>query len=228
MATRPSAPAVSPVRLPGAGLLAAVFAIQLALMPAFLIEGDAVAVRAITARILHAGSWSIPAAAAGLLEDFGENPGQYFFLHPDGDRLYSKYGALNPLLYVPPVWAHRRLTGIENPLVFSHSMVFLLNLYNIVFALLIAHRLIRIAGLYSERRSSIWIHVLGSLYATFLWYYLRAQGGEIFQVFFFLCVCDHFLRALRGVPGHLAGALLWLAGCHRLPSRRATRSDCIP
>ena len=192
-----------------AALLLLVAVVQLATMPTFAIRGDPIAIRGAAAGLLHFGTLGIPADAKPYLKSLAATPGKYFFEHESHDRLYSKYGILNTLLFIPPLAADYFATGQADPYRRTGTLILFLNLYNVVFALAIAWLLYRIAGLYSEKRRTRWFFVLTTLYATFLWYYLRAQSSEILQVMFMLGLYDQAVRYLRsGRPRSLLTASL--------------------
>src|SRR6185295_16935508 len=92
---------------------------------------------------------------------------------------------------------YERPTASQNLPFYTHSLVFMLNLYNVALSLLIAWYLYQLAGLYVARALTRSLFVLAVFYSTFLWNYLRAQSSEIFQVLFFAGFFYHFMLFVR-------------------------------
>ena len=147
-------------------------------MPAERMIGDPFAMREESRALLLHGTLAVPDEV-----DFGE-PGQYFTRNPRDGRLYSKYGILCGLLYALPLGVDY-FSGGELPKWGSADQVFLLNVFNLGFSLLLAALLYGIGSHFSRRPWGVVLWVLLCCYSTYLWYYLRAQNSEIFQSVFF-------------------------------------------
>ncbi len=148
-------------------------------MPAEIYPGDAFAFREEARNMLLHRSLDV---GGGV--QMPSAPGQYFVKNPVDGLYYSKYGVVNGLMSLPPLAAEWLLSGKVPTLVGTHRLL-LLNLYNVVLSLLIAACLLDIVAEYVQRPAVRLLFVLSCLFATFLWNYLRAQSGEIFQVLFF-------------------------------------------
>jgi hypothetical protein len=181
-------------------LLAVVFAINFAAMPATWWAGDPSAWREETRSILRDGALHVNAQYAERIGD----PGQYFVFNAAKGWRYSKYGVMNSLMALPPTALEAAIHG-RIPGVGAQSDLLIFNLYNILLSLLVCGLLYRITGWYTDR---IWVrvaYVLCTFYATFFWYYQRAQGAEIYQVLFFTAAFYFlmiYLRALRDTRGN--------------------------
>jgi hypothetical protein len=151
-------------------------------MPKRIYYGDPVAVRYVTINLINRGELSVDpdfAKKRGL----GEK-GKYYFENVGRGKWYSKYGILNTLMYVPPLLLDKFYHGelkLDNYA--KHPMP--LNLYNIFLSLIIAVFLFRIMSEYTHSSLVMVAFVLTAFYSCYLWYYLRAQSFEIFQLLFF-------------------------------------------
>jgi hypothetical protein len=197
-------------------LLAVVLVAGLLFMPARTYRGDAHAVRLATAQLILRGTLGIPYDQEdGVPPGFKRRRGQYFFENDDQQRYYSKYGVLQSLLYFPALWATQVDKGELKMGDRSREAIFWLNVNNVVVSLLIAAYLLLLARRFTRRPLVALGFVLCSMYASYVWYYLRAQSTEIFQLWFFLGFCYHFFRwADRGrkpwqAPGHFAAGMVY-------------------
>lgn len=175
-----------------------VVAINFVTMPAEEYPGDANALRAETVTLLNTGKWAVP---ADIAPDYGPR-GQYFYQNAKGNW-YPKYGVLNTLIYLPPLWLEKIATG--DLVINSTTRVWFLNLLNVALSGASAFYLILLARRYTRRRperesnGSTWtisIFVLASIYSTFWWNYLRVQTFETYQTWFMLAFYYHFVSAL--------------------------------
>ncbi len=212
-AEKPAAPSSSPEQRPAprlraslTGLLGAVLLLGLLSMPARVYRGDANAARMATSQLILHGSFGIPYdQPEGVPEGFVRNRGQYFYENDARGRYYSKYGVLQSLLYLPAMWAahldHGDLKIGQRP----REVVFWLNVNNLAVSLLVAVYLLLLAGRFTRRPLVALGLVLCCLYASFVWYYLRAQSTEIFQLWFFLGMGYHLFRWVDGDRGSPRG-----------------------
>ena len=181
-----------------------VVAINFVTMPAEEYPGDANALRAETVTLLNTGKWAIP---ADIAPDYGPR-GQYLYQNAKGNW-YPKYGVLNTLIYLPPLWLEKIATG--DLVINSTTRVWFLNLLNVALSGASALYLILLARRYTRRRPAcpprwerqsngsiaiISIFVLASIYSTFWWNYLRVQTFETYQTWFMLAFYYHFVSAL--------------------------------
>jgi hypothetical protein len=195
-------------------LLVAVFVINFAAMPALWFPGDPYAWRQETLSILRHGTLHVDAHSA---EQSGER-GQYFVFNSQNGQWYSKYGLMNSLMALPPMKLQQLLTGrLPSEGEFPNLLIF--NLYNILLSLFICALLYRITSWYTQRSWVRVVYVLSTFYATFFWYYQRAQTSEITQVldftvvFYFLMIYLRGLRASQGQPdgkSRLSLLMAWL------------------
>ena len=158
-------------------------------MPAEEYIGDGVAVRIETIQLMETGLWAVPSKVA---QGWGER-GQYFYENPNG-AFYPKYGILNTLIYLPPLWI-QKIANSNRSLYLNNA--FSLNLFNIVLSCATAAYLALLARRCTNSNPTICIFVCGSLYGTFWWNYLRAQTFEIYLTLFLLAFYYHFVSALN-------------------------------
>lgn len=164
-----------------------VVAINFATMPAEEYFGDGIAVRIETIGVINSGRWAVPAEIA---LQWGER-GQYFYENTTG-AFYPKYGILNTLIYLPPLWLQKITTG--NLSLYSDNTISL-NLFNIVLSCATAVYLSLLARRYTKSNLTMSIFVIASFYCTFWWNYLRSQTFEIYLTLFFLAFYYHFVSA---------------------------------
>ena len=195
-------------------LLVAVFAINFAAMPALWFPGDPYAWREETRSMLRDGTLHVDAHFA---EQSGDR-GQYFVFNPGNGQWHSKYGVMNSLMALPPMKLEQLLTG-RLPREGELPNLLIFNLYNILLSLVVCALLYRITGWYTQRSWVRVVYVLSTFYATYFWYYQRAQTAEIVQVldftaaFYFLMIYLRGLRCSQGQPdgkSRLALLTAWL------------------
>jgi hypothetical protein len=189
-------------------LAAAVALLNFAWMPGQFLDGDPAAWREEARSIALRGELSVPAEFAARFFE----PGQYFVRNELNGRYYSKYGVVNSLMSLPPLWAQAAAGGdIATPGTYPSLLAF--NLWNVALSAMLAALLYALASLYTPR---VWVRVLfvlGTLYCSALWFYLRAQSSELYQVVFFAALFLCFAKFLRSrSPAWLGGAWL-LAFC---------------
>jgi hypothetical protein len=177
-----------------AALLLLVFVINFAAMPATWWAGDPTAWREETRSLLRDGVLHVNTQYAAHI---GE-PGQYFVFNPGKGWWYSKYGLMNSLMALPPTALEAAIHG-RIPSAGEPSDLLIFNLHNILLSLLVCGLLYRITGWYADRTWVRVVYVLCTFYATFLWYYQRAQGAEIYQVLFFTAAFYFLMIYLRGL-----------------------------
>jgi hypothetical protein len=175
----------------GALLLLIVLIVDVLLMPRTIWPGDTAVWRREAATILTTGHLWIDLSSVA---NKGAR-GQYYVLNPNDGRYYSKYGIANAVFVMPPLIAERLFTGnwptAENP------GVVILNCCNILISLLLAWILYVMTARYSDdpiRRAAF---VAACLFATFVWYYQRAQESEVVHVLFFAAGFECLLRGVR-------------------------------
>jgi hypothetical protein len=187
---------------PLGALLALVCAVNVALMPAGFVGGDSICWHEEARSLLRNGRLSVDAE---LAQRTGE-PGEFFVLNDVDHQWYSKHGITNSLIAIPPVWAERLATGrIPSPGEMPNLLV--VNLYNIVLSLALCAVLYAITGWYSRRVATRMVFTLACMYATYLWYYQRAQMSEVYQALLFCAAFASlilFLRELRSREDPLA------------------------
>ena len=179
-------------------------------MPAFFYPGDNFATRAEAAHLVMTGKLGIdykykPSFAGSL-----ENRGQYLYENDEKQQLFSKYGFGMTLLFLPPYLAEKAHSGEVGMLSGSRSLLLFINLYQILFSLIIAAYMYRMAALFTER---VWIcvtFVLASFYTTFTWHYLRAPTHEILHLLPFVGACYHALNFMKASEANPAGKNRWL------------------
>jgi hypothetical protein len=166
-------------------LLLVVLAINVIFMPREIWPSDPWAWRLEARSLLHYGRlWIDPDKI------FGE-PGQYFTLNPVDGHWYSKYGLANMLISLVPEKIQMHVEVYTR-----QPSVLVYNLWNIAISLLLAATLYKIAERYAAEPWRRFAYVMACMFATFLWYYQRAQGSEIYQTLFFCLAYECILRGL--------------------------------
>lgn len=194
-------------------LLLAVSLIQILTIPRFYYDGDNYATRAEAINLVNTGQLGIPYEDREELKKLAHVRGQYFFENDSRNRFFSKYGIGLTLVQLPPVLVEKMLAPELRLLQRTDSLLLFMNLYHVFFALVSAFYLYMIAAFYTRSKFNRAAFVLLSIYATFLWHYLRAPAHEVYQVPLFLALGFHFLAFLRimNAPrpawGHLAAAM---------------------
>jgi hypothetical protein len=176
-------------------------------MPAEFLAGDPHTWREEARSLLLAGELNVPRDTALSL---GER-GQYFAQSERNGLYYSKFGIVNTLLAVPPLWLERALGGNIERYGYEPSLL-LANLWNIVFSMGLAALLYALSAAYSGRTAVRMLFVIGALYCTSLWFYQRAQSSEIYQTLFFTAffmALTGFLRPLQARGPHGLDARAW-------------------
>jgi hypothetical protein len=165
------------------GLLAAIAIVSFIDMPAITISGDPAMWREETRSLLYRHTLAIIPAA---ISDFkpGNEPGQYYVQNPRNGLWYSKYGIVNSLMSFPPLLAQRLIRG-DAPGYNARTDPLIFNVWNLFLTLLLAIVLMRLTAFYTERLAVRLLFVVCVFYCTYLWYYLRAQGSEIYQTLFY-------------------------------------------
>ncbi len=162
-------------------------------MPAFFYPGDNFVPRAEAAHFLMTGEFGIPRSRRAELGEFVEDRGRYFIENDAKRRFFSKYGVAYTLLDVAPLTLERLIAGKLELIQKSGSLVWLLNLYNLFFSIIIFVYLHCLTGLFSDRTGLRALFVVCTFFGTFLWYYLRAHAHDIFQIAAFLPFFYHTL-----------------------------------
>lgn len=181
-------------------LAAAVALFNFVWMPGQFLDGDPSGWREEARSILLRGELSVPADFATRFNE----PGQYFARNEANGRYYSKYGLMNAVMSLPPLWL-QAASGGDIRAVGTFPSLLLANLWNVLMSGVLAALLYLLAGAYTQRVAVRVLFVVGALYCSALWFYQRAQSSEIYQVVFFtalfICLMPS-LRALRA-PGPL-------------------------
>jgi len=179
----------------------AVALFNFAWMPGQFLDGDPAAWREEARSIVLRGELSVPAEFASRFFE----PGQYFVRNELNGRYYSKYGVMNSLMSLPPLWAQAAAGGdISTPGTYPSLLAF--NLWNVALSALLAALLYALASLYTPRLSIRVMFVVGTLYCSALWFYQRAQSSELYQAVFFAALFLCLARFLR------SRAWAWLGG----------------
>jgi hypothetical protein len=196
----PSKPAVR-IGVPIA-LLLVIALIDLAAMPGEFWGGDPTAWREETRSIILSGQLNVPVEFA---ERYGE-PGQFYVKHPVSGLYYAKFGLVNSLMSLPPMWVQKvfdvrpggaAATTQTIALRGYRPSLLLFNLWNILLSLALAALLYVVAGWYTRRLVTRAFFVLACLYCTAFAYYQRAQSSEIYQAVFFTACFIALMSFLR-------------------------------
>jgi len=198
-----------------AAVVLAVTIVNFIWMPGEFLRADPGAWREEARSLLLRGELSVPADYA---KSFGE-PGQYYVLNGSNGRYYSKYGLGNVLFVLPPMWLQKAL-GYDISAPGGLPSLLLFNLWYVAWSAILAALLFSLSAHYSNRIAHRVLYVLAVMYATFLWYYERAQSSELPQTLLFtglFMALVPFLRTLserggRSVDRRAAAclAVVWL------------------
>lgn len=162
-------------------------------MPSQIYPGDNVAMRLISSNLVANGEWGIPySRRAGIEPGFFQNKGQYLIENDDAQRLHSRWGEMNTLIYAIP-----ELFREDATLTVDEDTIFFGALMAVGFTLLAAIYLFLIGRALGGQPWRVVVFVLCVLYGTFAWNYLRSHTYEVFQLVFFLAFFHHYLRFLR-------------------------------
>ena len=188
-------------------LAAAVALFNFAWMPGQFLDGDPAAWREEARSLALRGELEVPAEFAARFFE----PGQYFVKNGLTGRYHSKYGVMNAVMSLPPLWAEAAAGGdISQPGTYPSLLAF--NLWNVLLSALLAALLYSLASLYTPRVGVRFVFVLATLYGSALWFYLRAQSSELYQAVFFTALFLCLARYWRtSAAGWLAGAWLFAA-----------------
>jgi hypothetical protein len=189
-------------------LAAAVALVNVAAMPGQFLDGDPAAWREEARSIALRGELAVPAQFASRFYE----PGQYFVRNDLDGRWYSKYGVMNALASLAPLAAQAAVGGdISQPGTYPSLLAF--NLWNVALGVVLAALLYALAGLYTAGVALRIAFVLATLYASALWFYLRAQSSELPQAALFAALFLCFMKYQRNRAGGWL-ALTWLlAAC---------------
>src|SRR5262245_37930599 len=169
------------VRPPLLLLLLAVFSLGVLTFPAYPYPGDPFAYRLEARSLVLGKGLSVDTHVAEITGSYG----QFFTQNVRTGAYYSKYGVLNTLVNVIPLFVERVITG-DLPPWDNPRRTFLLGWLFLGVTLAIAALLFAIAGYYTRTTWVKIVFVLSCLYATFLWNYARAHNSESTAVLFFL------------------------------------------
>jgi hypothetical protein len=188
-------------------LLLAFAALGFVWMPAEFLAGDPVAWREEARSLVLTGRLSIPEEVA---LGFGE-PGQYFARNERTGLYYSKYGIVNTLLAVPPLWLEGVFGGDVGARLRYPSLL-LFNLWYLALGTALAALLYAATAAYSARPAVRVLFVCAAFYCTCLWFYQRGQSSESYQVLFFTALfmaLTGFLRPLSRQGASRLGRSAW-------------------
>jgi hypothetical protein len=194
--------------------------ILLVTMPNTITPGDCYASRAEAANLVMTGEWGIAFARMAEITPINEKRGEFFFANDAKERLFNKWGIMNTILYLPPMLATRLITGSVGLMDQSRTHLFFVNLNNVLLAMLILWHLDKILSLYTPHPGRRMMFITLAVFTTYLWFHLRSQMHEIFQLTMAMGFLHHFLRSLRAAANrdparrwrHLGLAMLWAGG----------------
>lgn len=179
------------------GLLVVAAIFHFVTMPRFPYQGDILAIKAETAQLVNTGRIGFSFSEKDQLGDLAEHSGQYFFPNQARQTVYSKYGLLYSLSYLPPLFLKEYFTG-ELPLVdMSEEMTLAGNCYNIVLSLLYLVYLYKIFFHFNRNWWQAALLAGLAVYPSYFWYYLRSPEKEIIQMVPFAGATYHMLKSLR-------------------------------
>lgn len=165
-------------------------------MPRFFYLGDPRAIKKEAINLVMTGEIGIRydkrEELSDLVNDRPTVQGLYFIENDVKKRLFSKWGISNTLLFaLPALFLDAKTLDINEEQILYH------NYLNIALSVLIALYLFAASGLFTRSSPARVVFVLSSLYATYLWHYLRMQTYEIFHVLLSIGFFYHYVRYLR-------------------------------
>jgi len=186
-------------------------------MPNSITPGDCYASRAEAANLVMTGQWGIDYARKAEVALFIEKRGEYFFENDSKERLFNKWGIMNTILYLPPMLATRLFAGSVGLVDQSTAHLFFVNCNNVLLSMVILWYLDKIISLYTSRIRQRMLFITLAVFTTYLWFHLRAQMHEIFQVAMAVGFLYHYLTFLRAARTsdtvsrwrHLTLAIFW-------------------
>lgn len=164
-------------------------------MPGWICPSDAYVSRAESANIVMTGNYGIDFSQTEKLGEYSA-PNMMIFNTAKG-RYYSWYGILNSIVYIPALYIIKIITGKANLIDDSILYITIINTNNIIISLIAALYIYKIAALYTKHDIQKVSYVLFSVFSTNLWFYLRGQHHEIFQITTFLGFFYYFIIFFR-------------------------------
>lgn len=186
-------------------------------MPGWICPGDAYVSRAESANIVMNRNYGIDYSLKQQLGDFAVPDIMIF--NGVKSKIYSWYGIVNTAVYLPVNYAMKLIAGkvdlVDNSLLY----IFFINLNNIAFSLIIIYYLYKLTGIYSNSEWQKVLFVVLSVFSTNLWFYLKSQHHEIFQITAFVGFVYYFVLFLRNAEiaesglkwKYLKWSAVWLA-----------------
>lgn len=149
-------------------------------MPKDFYAGDSVAIKMTAINFVNTGKIGLPLKEREILGALVKNKDQYFFENEKKNKLYQRWGALNPITFaIPDLLSSTDDYEITSQHTFRH------NIYNIILYTLFAFIFIKTLELFTKNKMAILLTSSSVLFSSILWHYSRAQAYEIFQVVFF-------------------------------------------
>jgi hypothetical protein len=177
-------------------LLLVVGAVNVLMMPRVILAGDPFCWREETRSMLRDGSLAVDPRVADEMNVHVQ--GQSFDLNPRNGLWYSKFGIMNSVMALPPMLFEKWRTGAL-PKHENLPNVAIADYWNVFLSLIVCWLLWRLTARYSQRPLTRALFVLSIFFGTYLWYYQRSQGGEIYQTLFFIA----FFHLFVGYLDHL-------------------------
>jgi hypothetical protein len=180
------------------GVLAFVTIVGIVAMPSTIYPADPQAVQWEVIHFINTGQFGVERT---IVKDFEGERGQYYDENTARGLWFSKYGILNDVMILPPLYVEAVWRGAPLSyrvhLPYEQFRLVTFDLYNILLSLGVAYYLYRIACCYTPLRWIAVVFVLSSLYCTYWWFYLRAQNFEIYQTLFMLGFYYRFTEFFR-------------------------------
>ena len=180
--------------LPFVVFLPLILIIQILTMPRQILGTDSAAIRVISANLVQTGEFGVPFSRKGDIDaSLVRVPGQFFIENQAREKLYSRWGEMNTLLYAIPEW-FRNADGLHP----DEELMMWQNAINICFTLLIMIYLILIAQSLPEGIHLGTGYFCAELYLWHLHLDVSAREEAIkFSAVVFLGYFHHFLSYFR-------------------------------
>jgi hypothetical protein len=161
--------------------LVVVAAVGLLTLPLRFYPGDPVAVRSMAWRLAYTGELGFPYAEKALLPGgLQSDTVGYLYANDAKGRYFSRWGEVATVVFAIPFLLDRAMGGQATGAVPLEGRPLLLHdLMNVLLALLVAHAFFVVAVAVGASPPAAMFFTLLSMYASFVWFFLRAQTTEL-------------------------------------------------
>ncbi len=156
------------------------FAVGMLAIPARIFIGDPYTWREEAINLVLFHRLEIP---PGIAAGHGVH-NQYFTQNPVNGKYYSKYGLMNGLLNLAPIYAEYKLTSALPPWDSANRRLYI-GIFYAALGAVFAAALFLLCGHYGVPPAAGVLYTLAVVFCTYAGYYLRATNSEAYQLVFF-------------------------------------------